>query len=54
MTVGKFTKRAHVNDQTVRYYERRGLMAVDSCQLNEPTGECPVLEILNEDNIDNA
>ena len=27
MTVGELAKRAHVNDQTVRYYERRGLIA---------------------------
>ncbi len=135
MTVGELAKSAQVNDQTVRYYERRGLIPepgrtragyrqypddapkrirfikraqdlgfslkeikdllglrvdaqgtcetveekahdkialietkivglhtmktalerlVASCQINEPTGECPVLEILNEDNIANA
>ena len=27
MTVGELAKSAHVNDQTVRYYERRGLIA---------------------------
>ena len=35
MTVGELAKSAHVNDQTVRYYERRGLIAEPS---RTPTG----------------
>ncbi len=59
LTMGQLAKRAQVNDQTVRYYERRGLrgcvwMRRERAKQSKQRRECPVLEILNEDNIDNA
>ena len=62
LTIGDVAAAADVNVETIRYYERRGLVAparrryrdlrqlADACAAREPTG-CPILEAIEEDDV---
>lgn len=63
LTIGDVAPAADVNVQTIRYYERRGLVAparrtyrvlrqlADACAAREPTAESPILEAIEEDDV---
>ena len=63
LTIGDVAAAADVNVRTIRYYERRGLVAparpryrdlrqlADACAAREPPAECPILEAIEEDDV---
>ena len=57
LSIGELAKKANVNIETIRYYERRGLLPeppirdalgrlVKKCTGKGPIGSCPILEEL--------